>query len=180
MEASPLCGNLSPRWIRTWKQSTLISLGQELPEDVDEAEIDQDGAVSLVRRFFQFNLLRRMDGPVKDGKNAISRHTPSANFSWSKHVHPRFRPSLNYPSILLLPENESSFVLQLRLDVELLVISVDAIRVILSPSAFQVCRDPRPFSNSSVKGKDLGMLPPLLQLRHGLGKHELDTIHTLR
>jgi hypothetical protein len=74
MEASPLCVNLSPRWIRTWKQSTLISLGQELPEDVDEAEIDQDSAVSIVRRFFQFNLLRRMDGPVKDGKNAILRH----------------------------------------------------------------------------------------------------------
>ncbi|KAH6649682.1 hypothetical protein F5144DRAFT_542835 [Chaetomium tenue] len=58
METSNLCANLSPRWIRTWKQSTLINLGQELPEDVDEAEIDQDGATSLVRRFFQFNLLR--------------------------------------------------------------------------------------------------------------------------
>ncbi|KAK3301449.1 uncharacterized protein B0H64DRAFT_370563 [Chaetomium fimeti] len=74
MEASASCGNLSPRWIRTWKQSTLISLGQELPADVDEAEIDQDSATSLVRRFFQFNLLRRMDGPGKDGKNAVLRN----------------------------------------------------------------------------------------------------------
>jgi hypothetical protein len=74
MEASTLCGNLSPRWIRTWKQATLVSLGQELPADVDEAAIDEDSAASIVRRFFQYNLLRRMDGPDKAGKNAVLRH----------------------------------------------------------------------------------------------------------
>jgi hypothetical protein len=74
MEASPLCGNVSKRWTRTWKNSTLINLGKELPADVDETEMEQDDAASLVKRFFQFNLLRRMDGPDASGRNATLRH----------------------------------------------------------------------------------------------------------
>jgi hypothetical protein len=73
MEASPLCSNLSPRWIRKWEHDTLVNLGKELGSDADEREFEQDEAASVVKRFFQFNLMRRMDGPVKVGQNAIMR-----------------------------------------------------------------------------------------------------------
>jgi hypothetical protein len=73
MEVSPLCSNLSPRWIRRWEQDTLVNLGKDL-KDADQMEDDQEDAVSVVKRFFQYNLGRRMDGPVKDGQIAIMRH----------------------------------------------------------------------------------------------------------
>ncbi len=71
MEASPLCPTLSQRWVRSWKQRTLIELGQYLGPDVDEVEYDEDDATTFIRTFFRFNLLRRMDGPDTTGKNAI-------------------------------------------------------------------------------------------------------------
>jgi hypothetical protein len=74
MAESPLCANLSPSWIQGWKQRTLLSLGEELTSEVDEVDFDHDEAASTVKRFFQHSLFRRMDGPVKDGKNAILRH----------------------------------------------------------------------------------------------------------
>lgn len=74
MSESPLCANLSPSWIRGWKQRALLNLGEELSAEVDEVDFDHDEAASTIKRFFQYNLLRRMDGPVKDGKNAILRH----------------------------------------------------------------------------------------------------------
>ncbi|AEO55836.1 hypothetical protein MYCTH_2300071 [Thermothelomyces thermophilus ATCC 42464] len=74
METSDLCANVSPRWTRSWKQSTLVDLGEKLPADVEEAHMARENVAILVKRFFQYNLLRRMDGPVKDGKNAVLRH----------------------------------------------------------------------------------------------------------
>ncbi|KAL2171294.1 hypothetical protein VTG60DRAFT_3181 [Thermothelomyces hinnuleus] len=74
METSDLCANVSPRWIRSWKQSTLVDLGEKLPADVEKAHMARENVAILVKRFFQYNLLRRMDGPVKDGKNAVLRH----------------------------------------------------------------------------------------------------------
>ncbi|KAL2190639.1 hypothetical protein L209DRAFT_2992 [Thermothelomyces heterothallicus CBS 203.75] len=74
METSDLCSNVSPRWIRSWKQSTSVDLGEKLPADVEEAHMARENVAILVKRFFQYNLLRRMDGPVKDGKNAVLRH----------------------------------------------------------------------------------------------------------
>ncbi|KAK4151404.1 hypothetical protein C8A00DRAFT_45372 [Chaetomidium leptoderma] len=74
MSTSELCGNLSPRWIGNWKQSTLINLGGQLGQEIDEREYDQDDSASMVKVFFQYNLRRRMDGPDDNGKNAILRH----------------------------------------------------------------------------------------------------------
>ncbi|KAL2159078.1 hypothetical protein VTH06DRAFT_2837 [Thermothelomyces fergusii] len=74
METSDLCANVSPRWIRSWKQSTFADLGEKLPADVEKAHMARENVAMLAKRFFQYNLLRRMDGPVKDGKNGILRH----------------------------------------------------------------------------------------------------------
>ena len=66
--------NVSPRWICRWKQDSLISLGKDMGPEKDEEEYDQDRAAFLVKQFFRAQLVRRLDGPVRDGKNAILRH----------------------------------------------------------------------------------------------------------
>lgn len=80
----------------------------------------------------------------------------------------------------LLFIQEMRGTLRSTFNVKLLVVSVNAIRVLLPPLALQVLLDPGPLCNGLVQPKDLGMLSLALQLRHGLGEHELDAIHTLR
>jgi hypothetical protein len=76
MSTALACSNLSPRWITNWKKTTLVNLDEELFVGSDEemAMYDHDSAATFVRRLFQYNLMRRMDGPTKDGRNVVMRH----------------------------------------------------------------------------------------------------------
>jgi hypothetical protein len=76
MSTAPACSNISPRWITNWKKTTLVNLDEELFVGSDEemAMYDQDSAATFVRRLFQYNLMRRIDGPTKDGRDFVMRH----------------------------------------------------------------------------------------------------------
>lgn len=74
MNGSLQVRDLSRSWLHNWKQAALLDLGEKLGPNFDEREYEHDEASDFVRRFFHFNLLRRLDGPDKKGKNAVLRH----------------------------------------------------------------------------------------------------------